>query len=168
MPGPIWLQGPVAGIPALLQPVAHALIEADEDIQQLLASLPGEHLWMRRNGAASVGYHILHAAGSIDRLLTYARGQMLNDAQLAAHALEKTLANQGSAATATEVAATFSRAVEQALAQLRTVNENELLAPREVGRARAPSDVIGVLDHLALHTYRHVGQAITTAKQLRT
>lgn len=166
MPGSIWLQGPIPGVPALLQPVAHALIEADEDIQQLLASLPPEQLWTKRNGAASVGYHVLHAAGSIDRLLTYARGEMLNETQLAAHAAEKIMATEGVSATPKEVASTFSAAVEMALAQLRATHSEELLAPRAVGRARAPSDLIGVLSHVALHTYRHVGQAITTAKHL--
>jgi hypothetical protein len=166
VPGPIWLQGPVSGVSAHLQPVAHALIEADEDIKTLLASLPPEHLWTKRNGAASVGYHVLHAVGSIDRLLTYARGEMLSETQLAAHAAEKVMATEGTKASPADVARTFSTAVAMALAQLRATNETELLAPRAVGRARAPSDLIGVLNHAALHTYRHVGQAISTAKLL--
>ena len=38
LPDP-WLRGPVEGIPALLQPVAHALIAAGEDIERAVAGL---------------------------------------------------------------------------------------------------------------------------------
>lgn len=162
MPGPVWLQGPIAGVPALLQPVAHALVEAEEDVQALVPSLSIEEIWTRPNGAASVGYHVGHAAGSLDRLLTYARGDSLNATQLATHAAEKTM--DSNSATPSELAADFSAAVERALGHLRATSEVSLLAPREVGRARLPSDVIGLLVHAGLHTYRHVGQAITTAK----
>ena len=164
MPGPIWLQGPVAGVPALLQPVAHALIEAGEDVETLLASLPADVLWARRNGAASVAYHVLHAAGSLDRLFTYARGESLSEQQLAALAAEKTMDKDASTATPAAVVEKFSAAIAHALTQLRATPESEILAPREVGRAKAPSDVLGILMHAAAHTYRHVGQAITTAK----
>jgi uncharacterized damage-inducible protein DinB len=166
VPGPVWLQGPVAGVPALLQPVAHALIEADEDVQKLLTALPGNRLWARANGAASVAFHVLHAAGSLDRLFTYARGESLSDAQLAALAAEKTMDIDASRATPGAVAAVFSAAIERALAQLRATNENDVLAPRDVGRAKARSSVLGILTHAGDHTYRHVGQAITTAKLL--
>jgi hypothetical protein len=167
MPGPIWLQGPVAGVHALLQPVAHALIEADEDVRKLLASLPAEQLWTRRNGAASVAYHVLHAVGSLDRLFTYARGEPLNEKQLAALSAEKTMEKDASTATPHAVATTFSAAIERAMLQLRATSERDILAPREVGRAKAPSNVLGILVHAGDHTYRHVGQAITTAKLLR-
>ena len=168
MPGPIWLQGPVAGVPALLQPVAHALIEADEDIQTLLASLPPGHLWTRRNGAASVAYHVLHATGSLDRLFTYARGESLSDSQLAALAAEKTMEPDENTATPAAVAARFSATIQRSLAQLRATNEKDVLAAREVGRAKAASNVLGILTHAGDHTYRHVGQAITTAKLIGT
>ena len=165
MPGPIWLQGSISGVPALLQPVAHALIEADEDVQKLLASLPADVLWKRHNNAAPIAYHVLHAAGSLDRLFTYARGESLSEQQLAALAAEKTMEQDASTATPEDVAEKFSVAIENALAQLGTTSD-DVLAPREVGRAKAPSDVLGILMHAAAHTYRHVGQAITTAIQL--
>lgn len=162
MPGPVWLQGPVAGVPAMLQPVAHALIEADEDIQKLVASLSLEAVWTRPNGAASVGFHVRHAMGSLDRLFTYARGESLSTQQLATLAAEKTL--DPSSAMPDDLVRGFSAVVEHAIAQLRATPEEDLLAPREVGRARAPSNVIGLLVHAGDHTYRHVGQAITTAR----
>ena len=162
MPGPVWLQGPIAGVPAMLQPVAHALVEADEDVQSLVPSLSIEEVWRRPNGAASVGYHVRHAAGSLDRLFTYARGESLNAWQLETLAAEKLMGRD--TATARELAADFSAAVGRAVAQLRATSERDLLALREVGRARLPSNVIGLLVHAGDHTYRHVGQAITTAK----
>jgi hypothetical protein len=163
MPGPIWLQGPVPGVPALLQPVAHALVEADEDVLSLVPRLTAETLWARPGGAASVGYHLRHAVGSLDRLFTYARGESLSDAQLATLASEKTMT---SAATPAELSVEFAAAVALALVQLRATPDADLLEPREVGRARLPSNVIGLLVHAGDHTYRHVGQAITTAKVL--
>ena len=36
MTQPAWLRGPVEGIPTLLQPVAHALIDAAEDVQKFV------------------------------------------------------------------------------------------------------------------------------------
>ena len=163
MPGPVWLQGPIDGVPALLQPVAHALIEAGEDVERLLADLPADLLWNRPNGAASVGYHIKHCLGSLDRLLTYARGEALNEVQLATLRAEKTMHNAPTGKPS-DLAKEFAAAIQRALAQVRATPEADLLSPREVGRAKAPSNVIGLLAHAAEHTYRHVGQAITTAR----
>jgi hypothetical protein len=164
MPGPVWLQGPVTGVPALLQPVAHALIEANEDIQKLVPSLSMEALWTQPNGAASVGFHVCHAMGSLDRLFTYARGESLNSQQLAKLAAEKTI--DPNCSKAEDLVRDFSAAVDRAIAQLRQTSEKDLLSPREVGRAKAPSNVIGLLVHAGDHTYRHVGQAITTARMV--
>src|SRR5687768_1254883 len=160
--GPVWLQGPVPGVPALLQPVAHALIEANNDVQALLSALSIDVVWARPNGAAAVGFHVRHAMGSMDRLFTYARGEGLNEAQLATLAAEKTMDRD--TATPARLASDFSAAIDRALAQLRSTSDEDLLAPREVGRAKLPSNVIGLLVHAGDHTYRHVGQAITTAK----
>jgi uncharacterized damage-inducible protein DinB len=163
MPGPVWLQGPITGVPALLQPAAHALVEADEDVQKVLADLSPELLWTRPNGAASVGFHVKHCMGSLDRLLTYARGEGLSPDQLATLQAEKTM-HDAPTDTPHALATLFADAIQRALMQLRETRESDLLAPREVGRAKAPSNVIGLLAHAADHTYRHVGQAITTAR----
>lgn len=160
--GPVWLQGPIAGIPELLQPVAHALVEANHDVQALLPTLSMEVIWARPKNAASVGFHVRHAMGSLDRLFTYARGESLSETQLATLSAEKTMDRH--TATPSQLAADFAGAIERALAQLRSTSEKALLDPREVGRARLPSNVIGLLVHAGDHTYRHVGQAITTAK----
>ena len=36
----VWLRGPVNNIPALLQPVAHALMQAREEVIQLMMGFP--------------------------------------------------------------------------------------------------------------------------------
>jgi uncharacterized damage-inducible protein DinB len=109
-----------------------------------------------------VGFHVRHAAGSIDRLLTYARGEQLSAAQLARLAAEGD--PDRSAGAAERLVAEFDAAIERALHQVRTTPESTLLHPRSVGRARLPSTVIGLLVHVAEHTQRHVGQLVTTAR----
>jgi hypothetical protein len=76
-----WLRGPLDGIDPVLMPAAHALVQAGEDLQQAASDLTVEQLWVTPGGAASPGFHLRHIAGSIDRLLTYARGEQLNEAQ---------------------------------------------------------------------------------------
>jgi uncharacterized damage-inducible protein DinB len=158
-----WLRGPVPGVPPLLQPVAHALQQAVEDIRRAVLPLDAGALWTRPGGAASVGFHVRHAAGALDRLFTYARGDMLSKEQLAALKAETAAEEQG-AATGGELVAAFEAQVERALSQLRETSEDRLTDPREVGRAKLPSTVIGLLFHGAEHTQRHVGQTIATAK----
>ena len=159
---PPWLRGPVEGIIPLLQPVAHALIDADEDVQKALKDLSAEQIRRKPGNAAPLAFHVKHAMGSLDRLLTYARGESLTDEQLATLAAEKPM--DVSALTPVQLAREFSSAIERAMAQLRGTRESDLLIPREVGRARLPSNVIGLLVHAAEHTARHVGQVVTTAK----
>jgi len=158
-----WLRGPVVGIPPLLQPVAHALLQAVEDIRRVVPALGHDALWSRPGGAASVGFHVRHAAGALDRLFTYARGEMLTTAQLVTMKRETAPEEQGNA-TAGELVAAFEAQVERALSQLRDTPADRLTDAREVGRARLPSTVIGLLFHGAEHTQRHVGQTIATAK----
>ena len=80
----VWMRGPLPGYPPLLQPVAHSLLQSLEEVRAHLSGLTPDELWARPQGAASVGYHVRHAAGSLDRLLTYARGAMLSAEQLSA------------------------------------------------------------------------------------
>jgi uncharacterized damage-inducible protein DinB len=158
----VWLTGPVPDIPALLQPVAHSLLQSRKELHATLATLAPADVWVMPGGAASVGFHARHAAGSLDRLLTYARGEQLNAAQKAALAAESQpdLRPQVVAGLLAE----FDAAVESALAQLRATDESTLTRPRGVGRSQLPSTVLGLLFHAAEHTQRHMGQLMTTAK----
>jgi hypothetical protein len=159
-----WLRGPVAGVPPLLQPAAHALQQALEDVRAAVASLDAPALWASPgNGAASVGWHVLHAGGALDRLCTYARGAALDDPQRAALAAEA----GPEPVDAPVLLAGFEARVAAALAQLAATPESTLLDAREVGRARLPSNVLGLLFHAAEHTQRHVGAVVTTARVVR-
>lgn len=156
-----WLRGPVPGVPSPLQPVAHALLQAMEDVRRVVAPLGAESLRASPGGGApSAAFHVRHAAGSLDRLLTYARGEPLSAEQRAA------LAAEASPETAEggPLAALFEAQVERALAQLRATDERSLGEGRGVGRARLPSTVLGLLFHAAEHTQRHVGSILTTAR----
>ena len=156
----VWLRGPVVGVPAPLQPVAHALVQAREDVGRVAPSVPLATLW-ERPGAASAGFHLLHLAGALDRLFTYARGEPLDDAQKAA-ARAETLDHP--ALDGAALASLVSAAVDRALDQLRGTDPQSLLDTRAIGRAGLPSTVMGCLFHAAEHTARHTGQFITTAK----
>lgn len=146
----------------MLQPVAHALIDADEDVQKALAGLSPEQIRRKPGNAAPLAFHVKHAMGSLDRLLTYARGESLSDTQLAALAAEKPM--DVSALSHEQLSSEFSAAIAVAMRQLRATREADLLVSREVGRAKLPSNTHGLLFHAAEHTARHVGQIVTTAK----
>lgn len=160
-----WLRGPVEGVSPALMPAAHALVDAMEEVKAAASGLATEELWARPGGAASVGFHLRHAAGSIERLLTYARGDGLSAAQLAALAEES---EPGSPpASAAELLDGLAAAVAAALEAYRSVAGDDLHQPRKVGRAGLPSTVHGLLFHLAEHTRRHAGQVVTTARIIR-
>lgn len=156
------MRGPVPGIPPLLQPVAHSLLQSVEEVRRGVSPLSPDHLWARPGGAPSVGFHIRHAAGSLDRLFTYARGEALSPEQRAFLAVE---AEPGfPPAQAAALAEAFELQVNRALDQLRGTRESTLLEARGVGRLQLPSTVLGLLFHAAEHTQRHVGQIVTTAR----
>ena len=159
-----WLRGPVAGIDPHLMPAAHALVQCREDLAAAARELTKDQLWARPGGAASIGFHLRHVAGSIERLLTYARGEALSDAQRRAGGTEET---PGDAQDPAALLAGVSAAVDAALAQLRATGSATLLEPRAVGRAGLPSTVLGLVFHAAEHAQRHTGQVIATAKVVR-
>jgi len=161
----VWLRGPVPDVTALLQPVAHSLLQCREEAHARFADLSAEQLTRRPGDAASVAFHLTHAMGSLDRLFTYARGEQLSDAQLAT--LRGEPAANGNVTTADGLLRAVDAAVDRALAQLRATREDDLLSAREVGRGRLPSTTLGLLFHGAEHTQRHLGQAVTTARVVR-
>jgi len=164
-PPEVWLRGPIDGVPPLLQPVAHGLRQCREELERLLAGMNVERIWRVNGEAASIGFHVLHACGSLDRLFTYARGAALSEAQRQVLAQES---QPDPALTAEDLLAAFEAAVARAIDQLRETPEAALTDERLVGRAQLPSTVIGLLFHAAEHTQRHVGQAVTTSKLTKT
>jgi hypothetical protein len=159
-----WLRGPVPSIPPLLQPAAHALLQARADLARAAYGLAASGLWARPGGVASIGFHLRHTAGSIDRLLTYAAGGALTPDQLAVLRTEEVPGDPPE--TADALIARVDRAVGHALSVLRATPDATLALPRAVGRAQLASTVLGLLFHLAEHAQRHAGQAMTTRKWL--
>ena len=159
-----WLRGPIDGIDPLLMPVAHALVQVREDVDRLAREVPPDHAWERPGGAASIGFHLRHIGGALDRLFTYARGETLSDAQRATLRIEE--APGDPAASLVAVARDVGLLIDRALDQLRATPRDELVVPRRVGRAGLPSTVAGLLFHAAEHSTRHAGQAMTTARIL--
>ena len=155
-----WLRGPLPGVPGLLQPVAHALVQAREEVPGFVRNVDAEALWVRPAGRASVGFHLQHLAGVLDRMLTYARGEALTTAQFAALHAEGA---PDPALTVSGLVEAFEGGVDRALAQIRETDPATLLDARGVGRDRVPSTVLGLLVHAAEHTQRHVGQLLVTA-----
>jgi hypothetical protein len=161
----VWLRGPIPGVPPLLMPAAHALAGAGEDVPRVAAGLTVEQLWARPAGAASVGFHLRHIPGILDRLLTYARGEPLTDAQLAYLRAEPDPGDP--APHVDELLRGVDDAIERALAQIRATHEEDLLLPRGVGRLQLPSTVMGLIFHAAEHAQRHTGQVVTLSRIVR-
>lgn len=162
----VWQRGPVDGVPALLQPVAHALLQAVEEVERYTADFPAELLWERPADMASVGFHILHMRGVIDRLFTYAKGEALNEEQLEALRQEKEIPAETVSASALVEALRLQ--VEKAVEQLKATPASSLTDARMLGRKRIPTTVLGLLFHTAEHCQRHVGQLLVTSRLLQT
>ena len=160
----VWLRGPVDGFDPMVMPVVHSLLAAREEIEQLAATVPEDRVWLSPGGAASVGFHVRHLGGALDRLFTYARGEALSDAQKAAARAEASPGTPPPSLAA--VVAEVNAQIDAALDQLRAVRSGDLLQPRPVGRAALPSTTLGLLFHAAEHCTRHAGQAISTARLL--
>src|SRR5262245_62945286 len=110
---------PLDGVPPVLQPVAHILLQVRESVVEIVAPLTEQQWNARPGGVASAAFHVRHIAGVIDRLFTYARGHALSDEQFAAIRLE------GRELLATDVGAVLaalSARVDAAVAELRTID----------------------------------------------
>ena len=158
----VWQRGPVDGFEPLLMPVVHALLQVREDLDRLARHVPPEHVWLRPGGAASIGFHVRHIGGALDRLFTYARGESLSDPQKAALRAEGAPGEPPTPLRA--IVSGVDAIIDRALEQLTATSRASLLEERKLGRAGLPTTVLGLLFHAAEHSTRHVGQAITTAK----
>jgi DinB superfamily len=157
-----WLRGPLPGILPALQPVAHALLQAREELNELMHDFPGDLLWIRPAGMASAGFHLQHMTGVLDRLFTYANAQMLSAAQLEWLAAEGKTPEM--AVSPGELVQLFNRQVDKTIAQIKITPSDSLFETRGVGRAQLPSTVMGLMVHAAEHSMRHLGQLLVTVK----
>lgn len=160
----VWLRGKIDDIPDLLQPVAHALLQASEDIRKYTQYFPEELLWHKPAGRASVGFHLQHITGVMDRMLTYSEGKKLSEAQFSA------LKNEGNPEIQTSLLNLVDISDEKiayAINKLKSIDTSTLTQSRTVGRKALPSTVIGLLFHAAEHVQRHVGQLLVTVSVLK-
>jgi uncharacterized damage-inducible protein DinB len=154
-----WLRGTLTDVAAVPRAVLHALELAQEDLVRWCAELSDAELNERPEGLVPVAFHIRHIARSIDRLLSYAEGKRLDESQIAAlkGELKADATHDG---LFTELAA----ALERGAVRIRQIDASRLEEARPVGAKLLPTTVGGLLVHVADHTQRHVGQAITTTK----
>lgn len=160
----VWQRGPIEGVPAALQPVAHILLQVRESVGELVEGLTDEQWNARPANVASCAFHVRHMAGVIDRLFTYARGEGLSEEQFAAAKQEGAPL---AAADVPRVLGALDARVDAAIAELRAIDPSTLGDFRPVGRAKLPSTVIGCLVHGAEHSMRHVGQLSVTSRIVR-
>ena len=159
-----WQRGPVDGVPPMLQPVAHILLQVRESVLDIVAGLSEAEWNARPSNIASAAFHIRHIPGVIDRLFTYARREALTSEQFTA------LRGEGAPLAIADVPSaleTLSTRIDAALAELRATDPATLGDFRKVGRAGLPSTVIGCLVHGAEHAMRHVGQLSVTVRVVR-
>lgn len=158
-----WLSGPIEGLDILLAPLFYTFRQTREELAEHTAGMTAEQLWASPHGMTPVGFHMRHIAGAIERLATYAKG-----AQLTADQLAELKAEGTPGAEREELLA----AVEQAMAEceefVRSIDTATLREPRGVGRKMLPTTLNGLLVHIGEHTFRHLGQAITTAKVVKS
>jgi len=158
MPEP-WLRGVRLDIDPILEPILFALQQVRED----LSAITVEDVWRPIPGIPALGFQLTHIAGSLDRLTTYLEDCELTEAQFAY------LRAEGSPGSSRDE---LMKQVEQALSRtentIRAISPATYADPRYVGRKRIPTTVIGLLIHIAEHTQRHCGQAITTSRILNT
>jgi hypothetical protein len=158
-----WLRGTLTEVDAVRRGVLHALELAEEDVMRWGGGLTEEQLEARPFGLPSVGFQMRHMVRSLDRLLTYAEGRQLSEGQL-----EGLTSEMEASGSREALFAEFEAGIESAMRRVRAIGPESFEEARGVGRKMLPTTVGGLLVHCADHTQRHVGQAVTTAKVVRS
>ncbi len=161
----VWQRGPVKNIPALLQPVAHALLQAREELFDIMNAFSERLMWERPAGVASPAFHLQHLTGVLDRLFTYARKEHLSPDQLYSLSIEGN--QQETSSSMMELIELFDKQVDLSINALSKINIDSLTEVRTIGRKEIPTTLIGLYVHAAEHTMRHIGQLLVTVKLLR-
>ena len=158
-----WLRGPLEDVHPLLAPIFYSFQQAREDLRHWTAGITTEQLWARPMGFGSIGFHVRHIGGSVERLLTYAVGGELSESQLSEIEKEMEPGQELS-----DLLIELDRRLTAAEQLVRTLDPASLAEPRQVGRKRLPTTLGGLLTHIAEHTQRHVGEAIVTVKVVKS
>ncbi|WP_057936483.1 DinB family protein [Algoriphagus resistens] len=160
----VWLRGPIDKFPLDLQPVVHAILQAQEEIHVLMKGFPVDLLWEKPAGMASPAFHLQHIAGVLDRMATYAKAETLSEQQF------NYLKEEGNVKTDMTVESLVEQLdieIAEFLQIISAIDPGTLTDFRGVGRAQLPSTVGGLLFHAAEHTQRHFGQLLVTVNILR-
>lgn len=147
----------------MITPILCSFLQAREDLAKFTAGLTPEQLWASPHGFGSAGFHIRHIAGSTGRLMSYLQNRELTAEQIEALRDEE----QPLELDREELLALLETALREAELVVLTIDPARLDEPRVVGRKKLPTTVIGLLTHIAEHTQRHVGQAISACKWSR-
>ncbi len=159
-----WLRGKAEGIPDLLQPVAHSLLQSRKEVHAYMKDFPKHLLWVKPAGRASVGFHLQHLIGVLDRLFTYSEGFNLTEDQLKYLKKEAVPDNDISSEILINK---FDKKIEEVLAILKNIPVSSLTEFRGVGRKQLPTSVIGLIFHAAEHTQRHIGQLLVSVSVVK-
>ncbi len=153
-----WMRDTHRELDPVRRGVIHALELAAEDAARWCAGLEEGQMFARPLALPAVAFHLRHIARSLDRLLTYAEGRPLEEAQLAL------LASEMADGSKAEVLREFEGGLRSATERVLRLKPARLGEARGIGRKQLPTTLGGLLVHCAEHTSRHVGQAVTTAK----
>lgn len=162
----VWQRGPIENMPALLQPIAQALLQAREELYEMMFNFPDKLLWERPGGVASPAFHLQHLTGVLDRLFTYAKEQSLTEKQLYLLSLEGNKEKYWLDLSA--MLELFHKQVDLSLDELSKTNTDTLTNARAIGRQKIPTTLIGLYIHAAEHTMRHIGQLLVTVRIIQS
>jgi uncharacterized damage-inducible protein DinB len=157
-----WLSGTLNEVHPVPRALLHSFEHTLHDLRHWTEGLVTEEIWARPFGLGAIGFHLRHIAGSTDRLFTYARGEMLTEAQM-----EALRAEHEPGAPRDELLDAIASVFQRIAEEIRAVDPAALGEPRAVGRKKLPATLAGLLIHIAEHNLRHTGQVIITAKVVR-
>jgi uncharacterized damage-inducible protein DinB len=158
-----WLRGTLMHVDPVQRAVLHALELAKEDLEKWCGDLSAEELNARPGDIAPVAFHLRHIPRSTDRLLTYAENRSLSPEQIAAMKQEL-----DPGATRESLFEELNSGLQSAVERILSIPPERMSEPRVVGRQQMPTTVAGLVIHVGDHAQRHVGQAITTTKIVKS
>ncbi|MBL8232426.1 MAG: DinB family protein [Bryobacterales bacterium] len=157
-----WMSGSLTDVHPVPRALLHSFEQVLLDLRHWTEELSADQIWACPMGLGAIGFHLRHIAGSTDRLYTYARGEALTEGQLQAMRAE-----QEPGASCEELLRAIEAVFQRVGDEVRSIDPAMLTEAREVGRKKLPSNVTGLLIHIAEHNLRHVGEVIITSKVVR-
>lgn len=152
-----WLTGRHSHLPPVARLLCCCLDQSMTEVRKWVEPLDQEQIWACPEWTNSIGFHLRHLAGSVDRLTSYGLAEPLTPAQL------QYLRNEAEPGAAKEeLLSTLEQAFNRAAAFAETAVDFD--SPRFVGRQRLETPLGVIIGHIAEHTQRHTGQLIVLAQ----